>query len=307
MVSKPVQDNTPPNIRRYQTLLQSSLSITAIIYILGFVVSNSYYGLFGVFNYDLVQSRYLAAGISFIYFTILGSIIFGLAISLGYWLKPGNAEFFATILSVSYLAILLMYAAIAHKNNPENFLISIMSVSPFFLLVVIIGCFISWVVVGELVFNKMKEFRWVDKFIENTKKLPPLITYTVIIGYILTCASIFGKTIWGVLTPEYGGGKPYEAVFKLESEFAENNDMLFLPIGNEGITPQLKILYETDKEYVVLTATSNKQPIALRIPKDIITEVVYAPYMINSTLNPKLIQIPTIVVTPEPTYTPPPP
>lgn len=307
MSSNTTQTSPTSETRHYQALLQSSLSVTAIIYVLGFVVANSYYGLYGVFNYDLVQSRYLAAGFSFLSFTMLGGIVVGLLISLGYWLKPGNVEFFATVLFFTILGILIAYTLAAYRNSSIDFLTSMMRVSPFVILVMIVGCLISWVVVGGSVFTEMKEFRWIDIFIKNFRKLPPLITSTVIISYIVICASYFGQTIWAVLIPEYGGGKPYEAVFKLRSEYAVSNDLLFIPMQDDGVTSQLRILYETDKDYVVLSAIDNKQAIALRIPKDIIAEVVYAPYSTDSTLKPELLKIPTIISTSKPTMTPSPP
>ena len=62
-----IQPTNTSSLKQLEVILQSILSLAAVIYSIGFIIVNSYYTSFGVTDYQLIQTRYIAAGLSYLF------------------------------------------------------------------------------------------------------------------------------------------------------------------------------------------------------------------------------------------------
>ena len=61
-----LESKSTSTLKQLESIFQGILSLSAIIYTLGFIIVNSYYISFGVIDYQLIQTRYIAAGLSYL-------------------------------------------------------------------------------------------------------------------------------------------------------------------------------------------------------------------------------------------------
>jgi hypothetical protein len=244
--------------KQLDAILQGILSLAAIIYALGFIIVNSHYSSFGVTDYQLIQTRYIAAGLSYLFIHVgVASMI---AITL---IVIENQR-----MSVWLFVFLVMWGLF----GTAVYLISESIINSF-----IVGASAGVIVLmGYQLWTVWTDTRnqWLDSMPDQSRV--PFISIGVA---IILCVSTlaWGRSFWPIMSSNLGGGRPNEAIFVFEANSIPIEGLPLIPMQNQTATEQLPILFDNASEYVVLVHTQSEDPVAVRIPKTIILSVIHAP------------------------------
>lgn len=250
-----------------QLILKSIVSAVAIFYIIGFIVVNSCYSKFGNFEYELFQARYIAAGLNFI------------LVHIGMSAMISIIAFILKDLKYIWITLFFVIWTVLGTNiyiGANKFYISTNKFSLIFLILINIltifltayQIFSSWL--------KSDHTYFYSNFMNNdfSESLFNLLKISVMITLFISSSTIWGSSFWLTMSPTLGGGRPIEAklVF-IKSNLPENT---FIPMHNNSISKQVPILFETSSELAILL-NLDKKPVAIKIQKSFIYEVIYAP------------------------------
>jgi len=275
--------------------MEGLISLTAFVYVIGFVVANSYYVTFGITEYQLIQARYVATGLLYLFFhlglaTVVAVIVFvlrwarwfiWLSAALGLWGFLGMAVYLVTrsmplVLAVGVNAgvvVVLGYGIWTswggnHRTSSGIWLVS--------------RGYLSW-------------------FISRGIPKKPLVAFVSVGWVLLVCISamIWGRSFWPEMNSSLGGGRPNEAVFVFDSENLSETGLPFVPMQTDSISEQLPVLFESSDTFVVLVQLDSKSSTAVHLSKSIVLSVVYAPAGFRGRKH----DIPTLTPSPTPTAT----
>jgi hypothetical protein len=267
-------------INRIQAILQGILSFAALIYATGFVVVNAHYTTFGVTDYQLIQTKYIAAGLSHLIIHLgIASMVAFMAIVI----ELRNNRIWGII----FLFIWVMFAVAVYLYEDNNVINSII-IGINACLITILG-YQLWRLWTRASKENVQNF-WLNIIPNNSQMIFLGIGLFLI---VLASAISWGRSFWPFLTSSLGGGRPNEAVFVFSKENNDEAGLPFIPMQDSKTSEQLQILFEQPNEYVILVNIIKERPVAVRLSKSMISSVIYAP----SELFGKKFQLPTI--TPE--------
>jgi hypothetical protein len=272
--------------RSFQLLLQLIISLAAIIYVIGFIAANSYYATLGIIDYQLVQARYIATGLIYLFFhfgiaTMLAMIIFAS--------RQRKAWIWAMVFFCLWL---LLGAAVSLFGGSKTAMLALgMNAAAI--------TFFTYEILTLWSTREAGLRTWL-----MAMGVPPR-TLTAFIGFCLLLlvsisASTWGRFYWPTLSSTLGGGRPNEAVFVFKD--LPDGRLPFIPMQARNLTRQLPVLFETSDNYVILVEINPGSPSAVRISRSEVLSVIYAP----AGLSGKKQQLPTLTPAPAaaPTATP---
>lgn len=258
LIMSTIQPTNTSSLKQLEVILQSILSLAAVIYSIGFIIVNSYYTSFGVTDYQLIQTRYIAAGLSYLFIHVgIASMIATILIVIDVHKKIMWVLAFLIIWSLFGLAIYQL-----SKSVVNSFIVGVSAG-----IVTLIGYQIwaIWTNTRNLLLDSIP------------KGFETLFIGTGITILICINALVWGRSFWPIMSSNLGGGRPNEAIFVFEAQSIPLEGLPFIPMQNSTVTEQLPILFDNASEFVVLVKAISDNPVAVRIPKSTIISIIYAP------------------------------
>lgn len=265
---------------QFQKLFRASVSFTAIIYAVGFLVVNSYYTTLGITDYGLVRGRYIAAGLSYMFMHFgIAAMIAVIALVLDKENRYLWASYIMAIWTLLGVAIYII----------GNSILAIFAVG---LNAGVMGilAYLLWVTWTQ------KTPVWYSAFFSSSGVLQQSRVAFLGVGLtILVCVSAlsWGRSFWPAMSTTLGGGRFHEAIFILKSDSLQMGNLPFVPMQNSSVSEQLSVLFEDSGEYVVLVSPRPQELMAVRLPKSIVLAVIHAP----TRLGGQKQAIPTLIPT----------
>ena len=278
---------TDPRLQA-ETLLQTSFkSVIAAaggIYVVGFVVVNSYLARFGIIDYGLVEARYLAAGLNYAVFHVGIAFIAAFAFEA----IPGRRRW---LFAPLYLWLIIGgYTYFVGKRLTEALLTGV-----------------NALVMGLLAYqfsrlwNKGSNHGF--EVIASYLRVPHQSVsafITVLFFFLIAFSTLtWGRSVWPLLNQTFGGGKPGAVVVALQQHDLSVLDYRVIPLQDKQLSQQLPLLFEDSDGYVVLVSLEGNN-VAVRLPRSAVSSVLYAPVKSGGqTMN-----LPTLVRAPSPSTSP---
>lgn len=297
MTDKP--SKTTSTTATLRSVLETIIPFTAAIYIIGFVVANSYYSTLGITEYQLVQARYVGAGLTYLFFHLGIAAMVALVV-----LAVGRAS--APVWLFVALGLWGFLGATIYFVGESISAVLAVGVNVGFIL--FLG-YQAWRLWGGRhrtahgVWIVPREYR--DRIISYGVPQQSISTVVGIILTFLVCASAitWGQSFWPIVTSTLGGGRPSEAVFVFEAESSLDAHLAFVPMQNESVSKQLPVLFENSDHFVVLIELDSGSPAAIQLSKSIVHSVLYAPSGLvgQKQVLPTLTPAPTSPSTQTPT------
>lgn len=95
----------------------------------------------------------------------------------------------------------------------------------------------------------------------------------MIVIVLLVVAGAFGNLIYGKVTRQYGGGKPFQAQFVVSKQFPTYLSNVLKV--EKGLSAEVDILSETNSEFLIQTRSpDSNERISLRISRTLINAVI---------------------------------
>lgn len=279
--------------------LSSITAAVPFIYLLGFVIVNTYLSKFGVYDMDVISANYLKAGIFFVFFTSFSIAgIFLIFVNDGVFetsLKKQGFLLSFALLASSTLAFVIFRASANIRTpwaeNDVRFAIGF-SLYSLLLLISALGWLMKWERLRESSFFHLLQVailiafiylcireasaRWfilifiyftfstlglVEDFFKKEYRFTSLpFTFFNLIGI----AAIFGISVYNGLPPTYGGAKMKvnQILFK---DSVSVNSAKYLELK------QVEILYTGSEFYVIKLSDST----FIQIPKDNLQSAIF--------------------------------
>ena len=256
--------NNISSVTLVQTVLQAILSVSAVIYFVGFLIVNSYYSIFGITHYQLVQTRYVSAGLSFVLINICFSGLIAAILLVLEQTRP-------IIWIISFFIVWAMLGISIYVFS--NAIIDVILISINAGIVILLAYQINLIWLGMP--NK-----WFEIFLDSDNSQIQMRTAFIGIGFaILLCLGSlsWGLSFWPHMSSTLGGGRLSEAVFILDENNLPEDGLPLIPMQSKTISEQIPILFEDSDGYVVIVQTTAIDKIAVRLSKSIVKSIVYAP------------------------------
>jgi hypothetical protein len=238
-----------------------SIGIIAVLYLLGFVVVNTYLNNFGVFSPSLFRLNYITAGLwaitpiflVILALSVLGSILIQFSAATRrslvkrFNLSDNDSEhmFLRLWFTIGSLALLVLSIHwIGTLTTSAGFKASLFSIN------VAVSTF-DVVFIGIL----FGPFAVLSGH-ALSKVIRTFLLVVILTGVLLAHSFIFAKEIYGNIPPSLGGGEPKEVQLVIDSD--ENKRSFFEDLGiqflsqESNITVNVKLLLVTENEYVLL-------------------------------------------------------
>jgi hypothetical protein len=253
-----MQSNDIPILKQVQVILQGILSLTAIIYSVGFVIVNSNYASYGVTDYQLIQTRYISAGLSYFFIHVgIASMIAIIFIVLDVRKR--------LLWALAFIIIWLLFGVAIYLRHGSILASALVGASAGVITLIGYEIWTIWINSND---------QWLNVMPKSSKTL--FIGIGVVIIFCIS-ALAWGRSFWPLMNSGLGGGRPNEAIFVFDTEKIPNEGMPFIPMQSYSTTKQLPILFDNSTEFVILARADSNMVIAVRISKSIILSVYYAP------------------------------
>ncbi len=254
-----------------KTLLEILASGTALIYAIGFVVVNSNYSSFGFLDYQILQSRYVGAGLTYVVTHVSGAI----AVALLLLLVHKRQILFAIILCFFTWSIM----AVSMHGQGRSFMEILVSAVTA----------VAVVVAGQMLNAKWRGVSrpWFTSFDDLLGLRGQSVVKAYYLFFFLTVfvtSVAWGRSVWLSMSPALGGGRPTEIIVVFTDGKAPSEPLL--PLRTNTTTDQISMLYESAKEIVVVVEAPGGERVAMRIPKSIVSSIIYAPIAFGGNARP---------------------
>jgi hypothetical protein len=262
------------------TIFQGVVAFTAGIYTIGFVVVNSHFSKFGITDYGLVQARYVAAGLN--YAAVHVSIAALVAVVFTVFTTSPRL---VSLLAFTLVWILLGAATYIAGRQIDAALMTGMNA----LVIILLARHVS---VGRT----REHGNWYARILSyGVSPQSVLITLTTCAILLFTISTVtWGKSLWPLMGPTLGGGRPASALLVLKPDALPILDYQLIPLQNKQVSTQLPVLFEDSEGYVVLISLGSRDnTVAVKIPRSVVTTVIYAPVELGQIrILPKLLREP---------------
>lgn len=312
-------------------LLGSLAGLAAIMYLLGFIITNSYLLQYGFFTFQLLQARYIASGFIFIVLSLVilaeplyeSQIISHLLAAK----KPISSRRYVmnSIIAWLWLVFVILAFSVFVCVIPASALAgSFGSVSQ--AQVAILGAtdkaiqlFLRLLVWSSLVFLAFKWITWylIARVIgrpavkrRSGRLGPSFATFTAMVGFpwlILTLV-YFGVAIYPLIPAAFGGGEPMRIRLVGEAAKMQQVQLMGIAASPSQLSPQgfisepVWLLDQSEKQYFILVRTPAGGQEAVVVDKDMIQGAIFPAAISPSTVASSTVQpLPTLTSTSAPT------
>lgn len=244
----------------YQTIIEILKGLTGlviVIYFLGFLVVGSFMMSYGYISLDLLNARYLGAGVLYAFSMLVTlSVCFEVHEKIGF-LNRARDKFLYRATKLVGLLFIFVFAVV---------------LSSYLILtdVTLRGriFFIGW-----FVMNYFMHLFLAKEFLEEFRhiRLPPSVSVNMLIILEFLVVFLFGIMVYPVVPSSLVGGKPENVKLLLnESTLVES-----FPFKRDGhYSENLKLLDATDKAYLLLIKVDRKDKL-FELDKDFVAGVIY--------------------------------
>lgn len=293
------------DVKKIKDFFEAILTFSFILYILGFVIVNSYFALYGISIENLAHVKYLSASLIFLFtFNVflygmriiskdggtnktiidLKNYRIGLIVVYCIWaqllgIHAFKSYFFYRVIDTLWLILGIMSLLIipdfiyARIKDKSKILIVILPLL-LFSLIFLVPEFTWFVLVNFLTVRAIVMF--VNK-IKCEKLSADKLFNTVLNGIsvgllIILNAIAFGGIVYPLIPVNFGGGKPAIANLLIEDKAQKNIEELGIKMGANGWTNNLKIIYK-DHSSIYIESIRPERFSCIEIKGDIVKGV----------------------------------
>lgn len=303
-------ETTPKSVAK--AAFTTVAGLTAVCYVLGFVIINTFLISHGLVTYTPLNNKYLATGICFAFFYALAGLIFNIVPGRG---SPTDEWDSMVSKRNAALEYALQNARARHAHKPEEFRIGyerafrssfaasytlvytlvyavIYLVTTFILqlryyVVFLVLCFIVFYITGSTASLALSPFMFLwtvvvtlgtslgaDLLKRGLPEASRLVPWLLILA--LASAVLYGSRMYADISPSIGGGMPLSAVFVVsDDEKAEVEALLGAQLENNK-TPNVKLLLETSESFVIVVDRYDDQQIR-QLKKNVVRGIIHKP------------------------------
>lgn len=247
-----------------RTTVQSIIAFTAVIYTIGFIVVNSYFTKFGITDYGLVQTRYVAAGLNYV--AVHLSIAAMIAVIVAVMEKETRFLWLSLTLLVWGL-----FGVSAYLIGGQLDSALVAGVNAIVISLIAHQVWAAWA---------RNKSTWYDQLLSSRDISQQSFLMVFSAGAILllsASALTWGRSLWPLMSPTLGGGRPSSAVLIIKPDALPSSGLSLVPMQSESASMQLPVLFESSNEYVVLISLPSEDSAAVKLPKSIVISAIYAP------------------------------
>ena len=284
-----------------KAVLSLAAGVTAVAYIAGFIIVNSFLVTNGITHFSILDSQFLTSGLCYLNFLGL-LVVFFFAIPLKNtpsqsWdemkkqredninsklekLKDKSAEFkkgyekgYRFVYGISYYIGFTIAILIAHLRYLVMFVILLI---PIFLISGSeIKILLNWQTLTWVIISVTTVMLLIDASRQNG---PPWMMPTFIAGLLIIISLVvFGKYVYPFVSPTIGGGKPVLIRLIIDND---NKDLLSSSLGintNNYLSDSVELLARTS-DSLFLRAEVKGEKRVVKIKKDAISGIRYDQY-----------------------------
>jgi len=273
----------------FEAVTKVSITITAIVYVLGLFVVNIFLNRYGFRNFGLLQLHYIAAGLwllvpivlilllvlCFVLVNDFNEIERDSEIKPRQWLEKQNA---LSKMVIGWALDRTKDNVFKNKTLETIFLALIFWGLLVYGLSYFLGIKFSWnwliamliigFIVGGIAMGAFGLLQLSDAKIRIFSRVM-LIFYTVAIPFYIL---FFALQIYPEIPASLGGGAGQPVQFVVDVEKQSILEAAGIEVSDENISTRVLLLLETDKEYLIISKPDSK---AISLQKDLISAVLY--------------------------------
>lgn len=167
-----------------ELLKDNWLKASIVLYILGFVVHNTYLAQFGSHEFELVQAKYILAGFGAIAFSAICFAFISIKLNLSYIFESLQIDnlfpWLLRIVSLPYVVYAVLYV-----DSLESYIISADGLTTIAYFAFLIASFVVAFSIMDLVFMYSEGNSWNARFLRSFLRVSaiPMIIVTLFIGW----------------------------------------------------------------------------------------------------------------------------
>jgi hypothetical protein len=194
------QPQTASTLDTLRAAFQSIISFAVVVYAIGFLVVNSHYSKFGITNYQLAQTRYIGAGLSYLFIHVIIAAMLAVTV---YVLGRGTGPVWV----LAFFFVWGLLAAVVYILGKSLAASIVVGVNAGVMALIGYSIWSLWAGLPHAWYHSLLSSKTLSRSALNSF----LIAGSIILFF--ASALSWGRSFWPVTSATLGGGRPTEAVF----------------------------------------------------------------------------------------------